>query len=597
MSVKELSRRDFLKGAAIGASGVALTLAGCADDEPGGSAASGLPEWTHEADIVIAGGGIVGLMAAIRACDLGASVIIVEANYCVGGHALVSGGHTHLGGGTSVQLRMGVEDSADQYYIDHTMPFATQEGRKVTRTRDRANIREVIRASADVHAESFEFLLENGWKHQDVSTLRRDRTDSVPRTITSDKTGWEYSYPLGDSRNSQGLGLTRPLEKSARDKGVQFIMNHHMDKIYRDDASGNVVGIMASYTPRIMPGETEPLVDHEDFLVNNIDTTETVYVKANKAVVVATGGSSSNWEFHSIFDPRIGPEHADGVGGDPFSYQDASGEIAVIEVGGTLGATEVGLNVKRATAIGTRFGYKRNTIGPGAGVWPIVRSLGFDLEEGNSEDGVIYVNMLGNRFFAEDVPSGEDPVAEDFFDALFGSVLVEEDGELKRLAGPVWAIFDDAWAEECGWDTSGPPSVDYDEGYFFKADTLEELADKIINKFYEQHKMPPANLLATIERYNSFVDSGIDADFGRENPSVKISKPPFYAAWCANCCHDTLIGVLINGKFQCLDIRRQVIPHLYAGGECAAGQGMHGHGKNISNGYAIGGLVVNEPSI
>jgi hypothetical protein len=599
-----LSRRGFLTGAAIATAGVAVAgLTACDDGAPqGGSDAQtqgDIPtEWDNEADIVIAGAGIVGLVAAVRARDLGASVIVVEANYCAGGHSLVSGGHTHLGGGHSLQKRMGVEDSADKYYIDHTEPFASQEGRTVTKTRDRANIREVVRGAANVHAASFEFLLENGWKHLADSTLRKDRTDSVPRTITSDKTGWEYTYPLGESRNSQGLGLTRPIEKSARDKGVKFYMNHHMDKIYRDSSTGNVVGIEASYSPRIMPGETEPLVDNEDFLVNNIDSTETVRIKANKAVVVATGGSSSNWEFHSIFDPRYGPEHSDGVGGDPFSYQDGSGEIAVIEVGGTIGGTEVGLNVKRATAIGTQYGYKRNTIGPGAGVWPLVRSLGFDLEEEDTtEDGIIYVNMLGNRFFAEDVPSGEDPVAEDFFDALFSSVIVEDGGEVKRLAGPVWAIFDDEWAKENDWDVTGPPSVDYDGGYFYKGDTLEELAGTIVNKFYEQHKMPPENLVATVERYNSFVDTGQDLDFGRRNVNVKIGTPPFYAAWCANCCHDTLIGVLINGKFQCLDIRREVIPHLYAGGECSAGQGMHGHGKNVSNGYAIGTNVVDEPSI
>ncbi|MCL2632496.1 MAG: FAD-binding protein [Coriobacteriia bacterium] len=593
MTKEGLSRRDFLKGAALGASGAAFfTLAACNNQQAssggggggGGAAASGLPTWDYEADVVVIGAGAVGMLAAIRAFDLGGSVIVIEANYACGGHALTSGGHVHLGGGTSVQKRMGVEDSADQYYLDHTAPF---------QSRDSKNIREVVRGAAEVHAAAFEMLLENGWVHQPDETLRGEGTDTKPRTITTDRTGYDDLDPLGKGgRGPAGVGLMRPLESSARAKGVQFIMNHHMDKIWRDPATGNVVGVEASYTPRIMPGETEPLVDFDEYLEGNIDSVETVNVKANKGVLVATGGSSSNWKFHSLFDSRYGPEHANGVGGDPFSFQDASGELAIIAIGGTIAATEVGINPAKARAIGTQYGYRHATIGSTAPIFPIVKSHGFDVDtDRTAANGIIYVNMLGERFSAEDARDA------DYWERALGSVIVEQDGEVTRLAGPVWAIFDDDWAKEREWDMTGPPSVDWDGDYIFKADTIEELADKVVNKFYEQHKMPPANLAATIARYNGFVDAGTDEDFGRKDPSVKIATPPFYAAWCPNAYHDTLIGVLINGKFQVLDFNREVIPHLYCGGEASAGQGMHGHGKNFSNGYAMGTNVMKEPSI
>jgi hypothetical protein len=601
---KELSRRDFLKGAAVAGAGAAtLGLVGCgntdgADDPSGQSATDGLPEWTHEADVVVCGGGMTGLVAAIRAKDLGASVIVIEANYACGGHALLSGGHMHLGGGTTVQKAMGVVDTPDMYYIDHTSPVSVK---------NKYNIREVVRATAEVHPAAFDLLLENGWTHKPDDTLRiMYADDSVPRSITTDKEPWVYCDPIDSPSWNNGVGLTRPLEKSAREKGVEFIMNHHMDKIYREASGGavmgeegNVVGIMASYTPRIMPGKTEPLVDHKDFLLSNIDSTETVYVKANKAVVVATGGSSSNWEFHSFFDPRFGPEHGTGRGGDPFSFTDGSGEIAILDVGGSIGATMVGIHNGKVGAIGTQYGYYANAIGPKAALFPEVRSVGLNIMSNRTrEDGLIFVNMLGERFYKENVRADAARETEDgYFDALMGSVLIEENGVLTRKAGSTWAIFDDAWAKTCEWDVSGPPSIDYDDGYFYKADTIEELAGKIVNKFYEQHKMPPANLVATVERYNSFVDTGVDEDFGRDNPSVKIETPPFYAAWTANTHHDTLVGVLVNENLQCLDAHRRVIPHLYAGGECSAGQGMHGHGKNCSNGYLIGTRAVEEPSI
>ena len=93
-------------------------------------------------------------------------------------------------------------------------------------------------------------------------------------------------------------------------------------------------------------------------------------------------------------------------------------------------------------------------------------------------------------------------------------------------------------------------------------------------------------------RYNSFVDSGVDEDFARENPSFKLEKPPFYAAWATPAGHDTLSGIWTNGKFQVLDKDEMVIPNLYAVGEVATGQGMHGHGKNISSAYAVATNIV-----
>ena len=104
---KEISRRDFLKGAAAGALGLAATgLTGTvafADDAP--AAETGLrydengvcintraeyfaattPEVgeissTEDFDIVVIGAGNGGLVAGASAADLGAKVIVVEKN-------------------------------------------------------------------------------------------------------------------------------------------------------------------------------------------------------------------------------------------------------------------------------------------------------------------------------------------------------------------------------------------------------------------------------------------------------------------------------------------------------------------------------------
>ena len=50
-------------------------------------------------------------------------------------------------------------------------------------------------------------------------------------------------------------------------------------------------------------------------------------VRARKAVIIATGGSTGNVNFRRMFDPRLTEEYC-GLAGMPYSDQDASGEIA-----------------------------------------------------------------------------------------------------------------------------------------------------------------------------------------------------------------------------------------------------------------------------
>src|SRR5437016_13952767 len=72
---KAVSRRDFVKKGATGVGAAGLSMSGTALAQVSPAQAI---QWTYEADVVIIGAGCVGLPAAIRARDLGASGIIVE---------------------------------------------------------------------------------------------------------------------------------------------------------------------------------------------------------------------------------------------------------------------------------------------------------------------------------------------------------------------------------------------------------------------------------------------------------------------------------------------------------------------------------------
>jgi hypothetical protein len=152
-------------------------------------------------------------------------------------------------------------------------------------------------------------------------------------------------------------------------------------------------------------------------------------------------------------------------------------------------------------------------------------------------------------------------------------------------AGPVWAIFDADAVEREGWKVV-PPSVDPD-GYFFAANTLEELATAIKNE-YQAKPMQGATLQATVERYNSFVDAGEDKDFGKPAPKHKIQTPPFYAAWGTPVVHDTRAGLRINARCQVIDMSGKVIPGLYCAGESAGGFNQHGMGRCATQGFIAG---------
>ena len=125
----------------------------------------GLPtELDLSADVVIIGSGATGLPAAIVAADAGASVLVVETNYDVGGHAIISGGNVPLGGGTSVQRQYGIADSPDTVFADLTDWSVVQvNGSPDYRYSDRA----VIRAFADHCAPTYEFLVANGVKFKE----------------------------------------------------------------------------------------------------------------------------------------------------------------------------------------------------------------------------------------------------------------------------------------------------------------------------------------------------------------------------------------------------------------------------------------------
>jgi succinate dehydrogenase/fumarate reductase flavoprotein subunit len=548
------------------------------------------PAWDREADVVVIGTGATGFPAAIVAREAGASVIMVEAENHVGGHAITSGGNLPLGGGTSYQKKYGIKDSADLFFQDLTdWSVVEPNGFPPYRYNDR----EIIRAFADNSVAAFEFLLAHGVKVIDraPNKVGHEIGNSALRTMQISVEDWPMVHTGGpanpdDDEIRAGAGLIRPLEAAARRVGVEILLEHRMTAIHREAAkSGRITGIAVAH-------------DGAD-----------IKIRARKAVIVATGGSTGNVDFRRMFDPRLTEEYC-GLSGMPWSDQDASGELAAMDIGAALWGAfnytgEFGSGITKPGAIGCQYGYVNVRWYPGSEVFAKARAIGLPVKDWQN---VILVNMLGNRFYDE--TSGHytystyksvepyEPYSylniksvkynpNNFINAALAGV-----GDGHNGGGPIWAIFDaDAAARE-KWEPK-PPHVDADAGFFFSANSIRDLAAKIKMKF-QRMAMPAQNLADTVARYNSFVDAGKDGDFGKPKPLHKIEKPPFYAAWATPVIHDTRAGLRINARCQVIDMRGEVIPGLYCGGESAGGFSMHGLPRAVCQGFIAGRNSVTE---
>ncbi len=568
--------------------------------------------WDLEADVVVIGSGAAGLPAAIKAVEGGASVIVVEANYDVGGHAILSGGHMALGGGTSAQRKYGIEDSPEVVFSDLTdWSIVQPNGSPDYRYNDRA----LMRAFADHCAETFEFLLANGVEFTDKPPDNHGASTTGNSAPRENHAFWTKGAGLESPNAAPGTGVIRPLEASARAKGVRFLLNYKMTRLIRaagaNGAPGRVIGLAAEHTPRIMPGAKTPLKSFRSD--GNIESDRpALALRARKAVIIATGGSTSHIEFRRMFDPRLTPVVQ--VGGEPYSYQDASGELAAMAVGASLWGLanqtlENGATMRTQRALATKYNY--TTWKLESPIFPLVKATGFNVKDWQD---LILVNQVGKRFYDEtkgDVPHGNNggqvapytpgdyrnaenvkynPTKYNFTHAALA--MNEYSGPPDYCAGPVWAIFDAEAVAREGWKVT-PPHVDPD-GYFFAASTLAELAAAIKNE-YQARPMKGDVLEATVARYNSMVDGGVDMDFGKPAPQYKIQTPPFYAAWATPVVHDTRAGLRINARCQVIDMAGKVIPGLYCAGESAGGFNQHGMGRCATQGFICGIHAAAEP--
>ena len=173
------------------------------------------------------------------------------------------------------------------------------------------------------------------------------------------------------------------------------------------------------------------------------------------------------------------------------------------------------------------------------------------------EEPFLAVNVNGERFMYEDVAYGAR------------NTILRDQPERR-----MYSIFDANYTDQVyGWGSdptvktvaNGTPeqiAKFVENGVLLSADTLEELA--------EAAGLPVDAFTATVARYNELCEQGADVDFGKASKYMQpVAEPPFYAMPREYRIAAIPAGLVIDVNGQCKDAEGNLIPGLFAAGNCS----------------------------
>jgi len=443
------------------------------------------------ADVVVIGGGGAGLAAAVTASQEGSSVIVIEKMPMLGGNTIISGsGYNAVNPRLQEAEDPPVEDSLDLHFQQ------TYEGG------DRVGTPELIRILVENALDGIYWLQDLGMEWQEGiftvpgSLHRRSNSPVMPLGLGFIDTYQRY--------------IDRP------DSNIEVLFETRAYELIQED--GAVVGVRAT----------------------NADN-NTVIVRAESGVVMATGGFGANIEMRMYYDALW---HVLDEAVPTTNFVGALGDG--ITMGVAVGANLVGMDYIQLLPFGE----------PGTG------SLSGLI--GSSMEDHIYVNMEGLRFVDEGARRDDMTAAT-----------------LAQTGSRMYVIIDSrtvpTGAEFNFFGESHDMLVEY--GRIHRADTLEELAQMM--------GVPIEAFVQTIEDFNEAVDAGID-EFGRTVFRGRIEQAPFYAGARMPTVHHTMGGLQIDVYGRVIDVDGNIIPGLYAAGEVTGGI----HGTNRLGGNALTDITV-----
>lgn len=471
---KIVGRRDFIK--TVGIAGVAIAggsvLAGCSTE----TSENGNIKWTEETDVLVIGTGFAGLAAAIEAKAAGAKVLVVDKMPTTGGNSAINGGDM-AAVGTKLQKEAGVEDSVDLMVADMLKAGLNY------------NHVDKVKMLAEKSLEAVEWCTGLGVQ---FTKLNFHGGHSVPRTNTT--------------ANATGADIIKAQVAKLKELGVEIKTGVKLVEFIENEA-GRVTGIEA----------------RDGYKIGNEASGTAVFLKANKAVVLASGGFSNDVKMRTIHEPRLTDELTS------TNHQGATGEA--LREALKLDAMDVHMDWIQ--------------LGP----WTSPDEKGFGYTPQFCErlvgHGLMIDPKTGKRFVNE---TGNRKVRADSMLALNRVTIVIGDA--------------DAVARQIVPKTL---NGGLKSGVIKEYNTLEEIA--------AAYEIPVEPFLAEIKRWNSFVTNGKDEDFDCliQKGAGPTQKAPFYVARLWPKVHHTMGGLVTNLKSQVTNQDYEPIKGFYAAGEVTGG--------------------------
>jgi len=555
---------------------------------------------TETYDVVVVGSGAAGAMAALRAKELGLSVLILEKAHKFGGTSATSGGVLWV-------PNHGLSENGDSReeslrYLNHLVKGAIQ--------RDR------LEAFVDQAPQMVRFLTSLGvsvmaatWPdyYPDTPGARSDRSLVCP-TFDGTELGGKFTlmreqYTRFKLLNRYAMDLPEFFSLSARAKGWRTVLLKILWRYWTDFGTRRVsrrdrrftsgAALMGPIYKRIFERGIEVRLETklDELLLSGgkvggvrVSNFGRSYdIAARHGVIVAAGGFEWNQELRErFFDVPGLTRHSS-------SPEDANrGEalLAGLKIGAATEHTEAGWWIPTM-----------HMPMPTTSNFEEIHQAAFDVGRPHS----VCVNREGNRFVDE--ASGYDD---------FGKGMVAD--QLKTGQNcPCWLIFDARFRAKFSAGGFMPTPVMPDRNipidnwdhYIFKADSIDALAQKI--------KVPVDALRKTVSNMNGYAKAGADPEFRRggnaydrffgdptstPNPSLgTIEAAPFYAVAINLGDLGTKGGLKCDAQARVLDVAGRPIANLYAAGNASGspfGNCYPGAGGTIGPALTFGFVAAND---
>ena len=475
---------------------------------------------TIDTDIVIVGAGNGGMFAAAYAAANGLNFRIIEQN-----SAVQDTRHWYGAIDSAAAKEAGVPATDKAKLLSEISRYASGKC-------DQRVVKTWINESAAMH-DFMRGILEDqfGWTCEFTSGAEA----AWPAENAEHNT--DYLYPVQEhnyrqSESESGLQRNEALQQYIEELGYSIDFKTSLAKLEKD-ADGRITGIIAQST------------EDDHFIRYN----------ANKGVLLACGGFPGNPYMMEQLDP-LGTSVTTACSYSPSDK--GYGIRAAVWAGANLDKEAAPMLFDRGiVAPGVDAGYVESENSFGGKAFP-----GEIKQYNPGTQPFLKVNRNGERFANESSPYNDIVYAAAHQPGRVYAQICDANilEDVKRFH----TIGCSAQTRNAGAEYLQKQMDNAEEkGCFFKADTIEELADKL--GFTGEAK---DTFLATVDRYNELYDQQNDEDFGK--PAYRLSairKAPFYGCWLGASLLCTEQGIAINEKGQALDNDNKPMPGLYVTGD------------------------------